>query len=166
MPKKKITALNEEFDFKLFVTIAKKNFLWFAFFLTISIFSSFIYLRYTPPVYEVSAVIKLSQENDANKILNLNANGFKDLSINQMAGDIELIRSRIIVERAVAKLPLNISYYSKGTLLEFELYNLCPFTVESVPLDSEIFGTQFFVEFNNKFEYTLSYVNNKNEAKK
>jgi hypothetical protein len=37
MPKKKISNLNEDFDVKLFLLIARKNLFWLFFFLTLGI---------------------------------------------------------------------------------------------------------------------------------
>ena len=42
MAKKKVSPINEEFDFKLMVTIAGKNLLWFALFMLISVIIAFL----------------------------------------------------------------------------------------------------------------------------
>src|SRR3979409_2396786 len=104
MPKKKITNLNEEFDLKLFVIIAKNNFYWVLVLISLGLTYSYVYLRYTPPVYQAQAVIKLDVVNNATAILNIRSSAV-DQSAGSLAGDIELIRSRVILERALAKLP-------------------------------------------------------------
>lgn len=80
--------------------------------------------------------------------------------MNQLAGDIELMRSRIITQRAVANLNLDISYYAKGTILDFELYRGSPFEVAINIKDSTILDRPFFVEFNSIDSYTLRYTDN------
>ncbi len=156
MPRKKITPLNEEFDFKLFVTISKKNALWFGIFMFVSVMFAFLYLRYTAPIYEATSVIKLSDENNAGMLLGQNENVFSE-STNQMAGDIEMIRSKIIAERAINNLDLKISYYAKGTVLDYELYTSSPFIVQARILDSSIFNRPIFVEFQDINKFTLRY---------
>ncbi|MBK8414292.1 MAG: hypothetical protein IPL22_07100 [Bacteroidetes bacterium] len=156
MPRKKITPLNEEFDFKLFVTIAKKNALWFGFFLFLSFMFAFLYLRYTAPIYEATTIVKLSDENNAGLVLDQKDNMFLE-NMNQLAGDIELIRSKIIAKRAISKLQLDVSYFAKGTVLDYELYNASPFEVEVKLKDSTVFNKPFFVEFRDNNTFTLRY---------
>ena len=157
MPKKKITALNEDFDTKLFISIAKQNFIWVIVFMLVSLLSALIYLRYTPPVFESSSVVKLANQNKANSVFDMNKTYFAEESRNQMAGDIELIRSRILAKQALAKLPLDISYYAKGTVLDQELYRTSPYNVEYLIKDSSIYGTQFFMEWTKQDQFNLSY---------
>ncbi len=165
MPRKKITSFNEEFDLKLFVNIAKKNAIWFTLFIFSAILFSFLYLRYTEPVYEASAVIKLSDENQAGIVLDKTSEVFEN--INQLAGDIELMRSKIITKRALERMPVEISYYAKGTVLDYEMYRNSPFSVEIQLKDSSISGIPFFVEFEDKNSFILrySYQGNKNITK-
>ncbi|MBL0342041.1 MAG: hypothetical protein IPP71_14600 [Bacteroidetes bacterium] len=64
-------------------------------------------------------------------------------NMNKLAGDIELIRSKIIAKRAVSKLNLGISYFAKGTVLDYELYSASPFEAEAVLKDSSIYNKPF-----------------------
>ncbi|HNR20863.1 MAG TPA: GNVR domain-containing protein, partial [Bacteroidia bacterium] len=157
MAKKKITPVNEEFDFKLFVTIAEKNFGWFVLFMISSLIIALIILRYTTPIFESASVVKLSTENNVTKELEINKNYLVDQTANQIAGDIELIKSRIILERAVKKLPLDVSYYAKGTLLDNEMYKSSPFMIEYLIKDSSIIGLPIFLEFTENNQVILSY---------
>ncbi|MDQ3050934.1 MAG: polysaccharide biosynthesis tyrosine autokinase [Bacteroidota bacterium] len=156
MPRKKITPLNEEFDFKLFVTIAKKNAIWFGIFMFVSVMFAFLYLRYTAPIYEAASVIKLSEENNAGMLLGKQENMFND-NTNQIAGDVELIRSKIIAQRAIENLDLKISYFAKGTVLDYELYTGSPFSVQVNIKDSSIYQKPFFLEFEDINTFTLRY---------
>ena len=72
MAKKKISPINEDFDFKLFVTIARKNALWFMTFMFLSVFIALGILHYTAPVFETSSIIKIATENNAENILGTN----------------------------------------------------------------------------------------------
>ncbi len=165
MPKKKITPLNEDFDFKLFVTIARKNALWFFVFLTTSLLIAMLILRYTAPVYEASTIIKLASENKANIILGNSQTGLFDANQNLVAGDIELIRSNVIIERAVSKLPLQVRYFAKGTVLENELYKQAPFNVNVIVKDSIVFGKKFLIDFPDAGHLSLTYYDINNVKK-
>jgi tyrosine-protein kinase Etk/Wzc len=166
MAKKKISPINEDFDFKLFFTIAKKNMFWFFLFMLLASIISFLILRYTLPTYEVFSVIKISSQDNAQNVLGINSKDGIYGEQNKIAGDIELIRSKVIVERAIKKLPLNISYYAKGTVLEFERYRQSPFVVESRVIDSSIYNQKVFVDFIDKNNLILSYVSTKEGIQK
>ncbi len=155
MAKKKISPINEEFDFKLLVTIARKNTMWFALFLMTSVVSAMLILRYTAPVYEATSVIQLSEQDNARSILNNpQFNRFNEAN-NKLASSIELMRSRVIVERALLRLPLQVSYYSKGEILTNELYTQSPFRVETRIKDSSIIGQPIFIDFLSKNSFKL-----------
>jgi tyrosine-protein kinase Etk/Wzc len=157
MPRKQVSPINEDFDFKLFVTIARKNVWWFLLFMFLAAVVAFLILRYTAPVYEATSVIKLSIENKAKNVLGQNNNEDLLYDENRIAGDIELIRSRIIVQRAISTLPLQISYYAQGTVLEYELYKQSPFEVEMRVKDSLIYGERFMVDFEDQKTVKLGY---------
>lgn len=156
MPRKQVSPINEDFDFKLFVTISRKNVWWFMLFMFISIIISYLILRYTAPVYEATSVIKLGIEDKAKNVLEQPGKDDFLYDANRIAGDIELIRSRIIVERALNNLPLKVSYYTQGTVLEYELYKQSPFEVEVKVKDSLLYGREIMVDFES--ENTLNMI--------
>ena len=166
MAKKKISPINEEFDFKLFVTIAKKNLLGFSFFMLLSIVIALVILRYSAPIYECTSVIKIANEDNAQNVLGLESkNGFYSDNNSEIAGDIELIKSKIIISKALKKLPLQVSYYSKGSILVNELYKQTPFTVDYSLKDSSILDSPILVEFKSKNTLNLTYTSRKTGKK-
>ena len=158
MPKKKVSPLNEEFDFKLMVTIAGKNLLWFALFMLVSILVAFLILRYTAPTYEPSTNMRFSSENNAQSVLGINTNSLNGRDASDLAANMELIHSKIIIDRAVSKLPLRISYFAKGAVLINELYKQSPFDVEFTIRDSSICSVPILVDFIDKNSIIISYV--------
>ena len=157
MPKKKISPINEDFDFKLFVTIARKNAIWFLGFMFLSVFIALAILHYTAPVYETQSIIKIASENKAENVLGVNSQSSRLYETNDIAGDIELIRSKVIVERALQRLPLQASYFAKGTVLINELYTASPFLVDAVIRDSSICGVPIFVDLTDSVHGILNY---------
>ena len=166
MAKKKISPINEEFDFKLFVTITKKKLLWFAFLMLLSVVISLLILRYSAPVFECASIIKIANEDNAQNVLGLDSkNGYLSDNNGKIAGDIELIKSKIIVSRLLDLLPLQVSYYSKGSILVNELYKQTPFTVEYNLKDSSILDNPILVEFKSKNTLSLNYTCRKSGEK-
>lgn len=157
MPKKKISPINEEFDFKLLVTIARKNSIALALILLISVLTSVLILRYTPPVFEATSVLQLTMENQAKRILN--ANSYQEIQDENklLASSIELIRSKVMIARTIEKLPLDISYFAKGEVLTNELYKQCPFEVSYQLKDSSLLEKAIQIEFPDRNNFKLSY---------
>jgi tyrosine-protein kinase Etk/Wzc len=149
MIKTAIPALNSEFDLRLLLLIARRSLLWVLLLLAMALGIAFVYLRYTPQVYETGTIIKLGQQDQGNKILNIGKDFFEE-NTNMIAGAIELIRSDIILQRAVSRLPLRVSYYAKGRVMSNELYRKSPFTVEVALSDSSAVGVPIFAEFSNE----------------
>ena len=163
MPRKQVSPINEDFDFKLFVTISRKNVWWFVLFMVVSIVISYLILRYTAPVYEATSVIKLGIEDKAKNVLEQPGKDDFLYDANRIAGDIELIRSRIIVERALDNLPLKVSYYTQGTVLEYELYKQSPFAVEVKVKDSLLYGREIMVDFESESALNMIFTDRNGE---
>lgn len=149
---KKISNINDELDIKLFFYIAKKNILFPVIFIIVAATGAWLYLRYTPPIYQTSTIIQLGSQSQATRILPT-ANIYED----DMAKQIELMRSSVFLQRALSKLPLEVSYFSKGRVLNFELYRNAPFTVEANVKNSSIFGVPIYVDFISQDNLVLTF---------
>lgn len=152
---KKISTLNDELDIKLFIYIAKKNVFFPIAFVVLALTGAYLYLRYTQPVYQTSAILQLSNENQANRILPTAA-----LYEDDIAKQIELLRSSVFLQRSLSKLPLEVSYFTKGTVLNNELYRNAPFGVNIKVRNPRIYGTPVYVDFLSGGEVQISYAIN------
>ncbi|MBK7887769.1 MAG: polysaccharide biosynthesis tyrosine autokinase [Bacteroidetes bacterium] len=157
MAKKKISPINEEFDFKLLITIARKSTMWFALFVLTAILTALLILRYTAPVYEASSIIQLSEQDNARSVLNETTVKRFGEQNNKLASSIELIRSKVILERVLKRLPFEVSYYSKGEILTNELYKISPFSVEIRVKDSSILEEPILIEFKSENSFSVVY---------
>ncbi|MFM9027569.1 MAG: hypothetical protein ACKOQ6_06190, partial [Bacteroidota bacterium] len=79
------------------------------------------------------------------------------MGMNQLAGDVELLRSKIMSHRVISKMPMAVSYFSRGNVLDNENYLGSPYTIEYVLLDSAIIGTKFELEFQENGAFTIEY---------
>jgi tyrosine-protein kinase Etk/Wzc len=149
---RKISSINDELDIKLFLYIAKRNILFPVIFLIIAGLSAWLYLRYTPPVYSTSAIIQLGSQNQVTRILPT-ANIYED----DMAKQIELMRSSVFLYRALEKLPLKVSYFSKGRVLHTEMYRNAPFTVEATIKNPALYGVPISIDFVGPRNIVLSF---------
>ncbi|HRN41717.1 MAG TPA: GNVR domain-containing protein, partial [Vicingus sp.] len=144
-----ISNFNTELDIILLMQIFKRNLLLFLAIIVITTTISFIYLRYTVPLYQSQLILQVGSKNTADQVLEVS----KFQENEDVAKDVELLKSKFLLKRAIATLPLEISYFNKGKFLTFELYKDSPIDVDYQVLDSNILGVPYFVELttNNKF---------------
>src|SRR6056297_1205803 len=150
--KERLTNFSNEFELGLFLHILRKNLYLVVIFVCLAIAGSYIFLRYTAPVYEARTVLQLSNSDNAKRVLNVNQ--FYD--DNSLLAEIELMRSKLLVERVVKKLPLEISYFEKGEVLTDQRYPTSSFVIELLAItDSSIMDTPVFVRFSEDNTYHL-----------
>ncbi len=154
MQQNKISIINEKFDLQIFLLILKKNIWLILLFFIFSIFGTFIYLRYTPPVYKSISIIQINNEaSKAHKILNIeDIYEKKDIS-----NVIELLRSKEFLKKIFNKLPLNVEYYTQGTFQSTELYRNSPFSVKTKINNSCIYNVPILINFKNNTSFTIQY---------
>ena len=140
----------------LFFYLLRKNLPWFGIILTISIASAFVYLRYTVPIYESTLKFQVGTKNTANQVLEVN--DFHE-SRDDLAKDVQILTSKLLFKRSLERLPLDVTYFKQGEILDHELYGAAPIKVDYEVKDSAILGHQFFIEFIDQKKYRLSDIN-------
>ncbi len=148
----KISSINDEVDIKLFLYITRKNIIYAIVFLTIALTSAYLYLRYTHPIYRAEVVIQISSEEQAANLVN-----FRNIYNDNLSRKVELMRSANFLSRVFSQLPMDITYYSKGTVLNFEQYKNSPFEIDAKVKDPIIYGIPLYVNFIGKNKYSISY---------
>ena len=85
---------------------------WFILSIFLCLVLAFLYLRYTTPSYEASTSILVKDEKKGGMLSELSA--FSDLglgggSVNNVDNEIEILKSRTLIESTVKKLNLNVA---------------------------------------------------------
>lgn len=147
-----IPTINEELDLKLLQHVAKRNIYFLVIFVVLALLGSFLFLRYTPAVYRANAIIQIEEESAI-------ANQFSPFQFwdDDLAKKVELMRSAMYLNRTLAQLPLEISYFNRGRFLNHELYRSAPFRVEVNIKDGAIFGVPIHVDFQDNDVVRISY---------
>jgi len=150
-----IPTINEELDLKLLQHVAKRNIYFLIIFVVLAILGSFLYLRYTPPVYRANAIIQIEEESAI-------ANQFSPFQFwdDDLARKVELMRSTMYLNRTLAQLPLEISYFNRGRFLNHELYRSAPFRVEVNIKNGAIYGVPIHLDFQDNALVRISYTLN------
>ncbi|MEO8734080.1 MAG: GNVR domain-containing protein, partial [Flavobacteriales bacterium] len=151
----RITNFSNEFDLGLFVYIIKRSVVWIALSLLLAATGAFIYLRYTPPTYASHVLLQLGQSNNAQTVLNMNNMMEEDHSLQ---ADVQLLRSKFFVAKAVALLPLKVSYFFSGQILTEEHYKQSFYRVDDLDvLDAGVRGRPITLELDDAGKLMLSY---------
>jgi tyrosine-protein kinase Etk/Wzc len=149
--------INKEFDVSILKTVLSR--LWWVpvLLVLIAMTGSYLYLRYTKPMYESSMIIQVEEQDNAKEILNVENINIRQ---NDLSATIELMRSELMFERAIKRLNYNVSLYSKGQVLTEEKYNSSTFNVQPYQLkDSTLIGVPIFVDVDAEL-LRLNYIHN------
>ncbi len=89
---------------------------------------AYISVRYTRPLFQSSSVLQIDIKSDA-KVL-----GFKsfDEDINVLAREIEIIKSRLFLNKVAEAINWEVSYFQYGDILFEERYPYIPFKVNVI----------------------------------
>lgn len=125
--------------------ISKVTSYWplFLFSIIITLSIGYIYLRYKTPVYNVTAKIMINDQRKGVSDMDL----LNDLGVRQrpanVENEMEVLKSRALMEKVVAALDLHIRYIVKGAVKSSDLYVTSP--VKLVPLFDDAAIEQAFV---------------------
>jgi capsular exopolysaccharide synthesis family protein len=124
--------LEHDFDFKGFVDKYAMQWRWFVLGISVCLVAAFVYLRYAIPQYNAETTILVKDEKKGGMLSELSA--FADMGLgggmkSNLDNEIEILKSRTLVESTVKKLQLNISYVAEGKITEREVYKNSPVQV-------------------------------------
>lgn len=124
-----------------------RNWYWFLISVVVCLVVAKVYLRwYTVPLYNVECRFLMKRNN--------NNSGSQGDELSQMniinnntdvANEMEILKTRLLMSRTVRKLRLNVCYFTKGRFKSTELYNNAPFVAEEVGGDTGTAGGTWIV---------------------
>ena len=114
---------------------------WIAFSLLVCVGLAWLYLRYTAPVYNITASVLIKDEEKSSKSSNLT--DLEDLgfitSTSNFDNEMEILHSRTLLKKVVEDMDLFISYYAEGRFNDVEIYNASPVKVWITPQEAAKF---------------------------
>ena len=148
-------------DIATLVLVARRSLLWMVLLILLGTTASWLYLRYTKPVYRSASLLKIDERAQADA-LGLAAIAApaadKTRGSSKLAGEVELIKSGIIYRRLKDSLALDVNYYVQGTVLETELYGISPFHVQYTITDPSLYNRKFNLKFTGPQRFSLDFV--------
>ncbi|MER3465122.1 MAG: hypothetical protein C4329_12625, partial [Chitinophagaceae bacterium] len=114
----------------------------------LALFVAYIYLRYATPVYQSTGALIIEDDSKKPSSGNdkfdqvLTQSGTKNIQ-----NEIEVLKSKPLMQRVVSGLNLNYSYYAKGKIKEMNVYKSAPFTVEAFQLKDSSLPFNLIINF-------------------
>ena len=150
--------LGEDFNPGLLMIIARKSLIWCVLIILLTMSSSLLYLRYTMPMFEVSASLMIKQENTSVD-LGLGTGQISENQMDQieMQKNIQIMKSNVILDRVIDLLPLQISYYNLGQILVEERYKTSPFEIIPTVTDQLAYDNPIFFTIKTARDFEIEY---------
>lgn len=156
--------LGEDFNPALLLIMIRKSFFWCVIILFITTSSALIYLRYTPPTYEVNASLIVKSINTA-QALDIENSLFQQRNSSlDIEKDIQIMKSNVIIDRVIDSLPLKISYYRVGNILNEELYKNSPFSIDVKVKEPSFYDRPIRFRILSEKEFAMDYLPNDDDA--
>ncbi|TXF85976.1 hypothetical protein FUA23_20155 [Neolewinella aurantiaca] len=117
------------------------------------------YLSYTTPMYESTTKIKLADLSEGSTGNNL----FKDLDVfastNKIATEIEVLKSQVLIGKAVTGLGISEELSRIGRVTTKELFNEKPFFHELMIYDESYYNKDWIIKVRDTVNYTIAPAN-------
>ena len=129
-PAQEIQSEEQSFNFTLFLLECLSNWKWFVLSLVVVLGISVFFIMKQVPTYKVDSMILVIDKWSKSKGDVLSQSLGIESGANDIATEIEIMRSRKILHKVVNDLDLYVSYSSKGRLRNTPLYRNTPFIVK------------------------------------
>ena len=121
----------------------------------ISLFGSYLYLRYATSFYKTNATLVISQPGGAG-----GGSKFDDIfgggKSQNIQSEIEILRSKDLMKRVVRKQTLQYNYYAIGKFKTINIYKYGPFIIEASELVDSLKPFLLKIKFLNNTEFKVN----------
>jgi len=125
--------------------------------------AAYLIVRYTKNLYQSSSVIKLDVNEQATDF-GIKPSLVDDQNVNLIAGEIEIIQSRLFLSQVLDSAGLEVSYFSVGRVLDDELYQSRPFNVSYKARNENFLNSRINVDVSSGNQFTLRFANGNGET--
>jgi capsular exopolysaccharide synthesis family protein len=152
---------NSEQDFQIRAVVDQyaSHWKWFVLGVFVSLFGAYLYLRYTVPQYRAATTILVKDEKKGGLSSELSA--FADMGIgggkSNLDNEIEILKSRTLVESTVRKMNLNIAFVVEGKILSSNLYKNAPILINYLEQRSDFYNKSRSYQFLALAESTFQF---------
>ena len=137
---------------------------WFLFSVVIALVFATLYLRYTQNQYKAVATILVKDDRKGTYQSEMSA--FDELGIlnakNSVDNEIEIIKSRSVLQAAIKSINFNITYFTEGRVKTIELYDDCPIEANFFETNDKFYHISKSFIVNYKTDTTFELKQNEN----
>ncbi len=146
---------SEGIDFNKLKVIVRNNLVWIALIFLVINLTAYLIIRYTQDRYESFSEIKLDVKDEASELGISILAGKDQQNTDLISGEIEMIRSRLFLDQVLDSLDIDVTYYSKGEVLNHELFGNSPILVSYKIENPSFFNQPFFLEKESPETFSL-----------
>jgi capsular exopolysaccharide synthesis family protein len=140
----------EGIDFDKLKAVFRRNFFWFIGIFILTNTLAYLAIRWTKPVYESHSLLRLDVAEQTN-IFGITP--FEDNHANLLASEIELIRSKLFLNKVIQTMGLDISYFAVGEMLVDEKFGSTPIIADIEYINPSMVDRPVYVEILSKSTY-------------
>lgn len=130
---------------------------YFIIFIGLALGFGYLYLRYTNPVYTASGTVLLSKDEKGNTaqkdLIDAMVSGKPRVNVQD---EIELIRSRYLLNKVVARNNLNTEVWVHGRIRSSEIFQSLPFTLIYQKIPDSTNNIKFSIHFLKNGEFKIN----------
>ncbi len=120
----------------------------------ICLLAAYLYLRWSTPIYRVGGTITFKTEN------NRRGDKFDDIflakNVSDVQTEIEILKSRPLMERVVDTAKLQTNYFAVGKIKTLNIYKSCPFRLEIRKINDSLSPFKLNVVFTSDTEFRIN----------
>lgn len=122
---------------------------------SVGLFGAYAYLRYATSIYATNATMVIKAEQPSGR-----GDKFDDIfgsgKSQNIQSEIEVLKSKGLMERVVQKRNLQFSYYAIGKVKTINIYKYGPFTIEAAALTDSLQSFTLKLKFVNDQEFKVN----------
>ena len=150
-------SASENIDFNKLRIVIRNNWYWIALIFLAVNAAAYLYIRYTKNVYESESGLKLDIKKDATDLGIKNM--AEDQNLNLISGEIEIIKSKLFLNRVLDEVNFEASFFSVGHLLNEELYRNAPAVITYFSKNHSLFNQRIGFHETSPGQFELSLEN-------
>lgn len=151
------SSASDNIDFNKLKIVIRNNWLWIALIFVAVNALAFLYIRYTKNIYESESLLKLDIKKDASDLGITNI--ADDQNLNVLSGEIEIIKSKLFLNRVLDEVNFEARFFSVGHLLNEELYRNAPAVITHFSKNHSLYNTRIAFRELSPEEFELSLDN-------
>lgn len=157
---------SEDFNLRDTLELYISQWHWFVLAVCLCLLVAYTYLRYATPQFQASTTILVKDDRKGGMLSELSA--FADLGIggsgvkNNLDNEIEILKSRTLIEKTIKKLDLNVSLVAKGNVKKSDVYDDDSFSISFLSKSPSFYKEPMEFEVEEVSATTFKLVSTKN----